>query len=167
RHTMEAVRDNDALAYDPGSGEHARTDASFSQPWGVLALAELGEFTEAIARGKEALRQLCAEFGRHGEAWAHVGVGRLYLIKGELPRAIEVLEQGLPLCEVGGDLVVYFSRTASSLGLAYALSGRLDEGIALLERSARHAESLGFAYSHALVMTTLAEARLLARRVQG
>jgi tetratricopeptide (TPR) repeat protein len=151
---MEAVRDNDGLAT-------IRTDASFSQIWGVLALAELGEFAEAIARGETALRVLTAEFGHHGEAWARLGIGRLHVLKGDLPRAIEVLERGLPLCEVGGDLAVYFSRTASSLGSAYALSGRLPEALPLLERANRHAESLGFAYGHALVLTALAEARLL------
>ena len=148
------------------SGELLRLNVSFSRTWGVLALAELGEFAEAIARGDEALRVSDAEFGRHADAWAHLGVGRLYLVKGDLTRAIEVLERGLPLCEAGGELAVYFSRTAASLGGAYALSGRLDEAVSLLERADRHADSIGFAYGHALVVTTLAEATLLAGDVE-
>jgi hypothetical protein len=83
-------------------------------------------------RGAEALQVSAAELGRHGDVWAHLGVGRLYLVKSDLARAIAVLERGLPMCEVGGDLAVYFSRTAASLGGAYALAGRLDEALELL-----------------------------------
>jgi ATP/maltotriose-dependent transcriptional regulator MalT len=83
-------------------------------------------------------------------------------VKSDFERAIAVLEQGLPMCEVGGDLAVYFSRTAASLGGAYALAGRLDEAVAILDRADRHAASIGFAYGHALVVATLAEAKLLA-----
>ena len=52
----------------------------------------------------------------------------------------------------------YFSRTAASLGGAYALAGGSTRPSALLERADRHAESIGFAYGHALVIATLAEA---------
>ena len=181
RRAMEAVRENDALApgalpSPPGPADHVADrlavrqlplgqdrihNLSFSRIWGVLALAEVGEFDEAIRRGDEALRVSAAELGRHGDVWAHLGVGRLYLVKSDLARAIEVLEKGLPMCEVGGDLAVYFSRTAASLGGAYALAGRLEEAVSILERADRHAGSIGFAYGHALVIATLAEAKLL------
>ena len=114
------------------------------------------------SHGSGGLQVSGAEFGRHGDAWACLGAGRLHLVKGDVAPAIEVLERGLPLCEAGGDLEVYFSRTAASLGGAYALAGRLDDAVRLLERADRHAESLGFAYGHALVIATLAEAKLLA-----
>jgi DNA-binding SARP family transcriptional activator len=178
RQAMEAVRENDALARGaPRSpagaadrpavqelplGQDRIHNLSFSRIWGVLALAELGEFDEAMRRGDEALRVSAAELGRHGDVWAHLGVGRLYLVKSDFERAIAVLERGLPMCEVGGDLAVYFSRTAASLGGAYALAGRLDEAVAILDRADRHAGSIGFAYGHALVVATLAEAKLLA-----
>jgi DNA-binding SARP family transcriptional activator len=165
RQTMKSIRENDALAHGTVAAA-ARANVSFSRIWGVLALAELGEFGEAIGRGAEALRVSAAEFGRHGEAWAHLGVGRLYLVKSDLARAIEVLEHGLPLCEAEGDLAVYFSRTAASLGGAYALSGKLEEALSLLERADRHAGSIGLAYGHALVVATLAEAQLLASEAE-
>jgi DNA-binding SARP family transcriptional activator len=177
RRALEAVRENDALARGtPPSptgaveqpavqelpfGQDRIHNLSFSRIWGVLALTELGEFGEAMRRGDEALRVSAAELGRHGDVWAHLGVGRLYLVKSDLARAITVLERGLPMCEVGGDLAVYFSRTAASLGGAYALAGRLDEALEILDRADRHAGSIGFAYGHALVVATLAEAKLL------
>jgi DNA-binding SARP family transcriptional activator len=151
---MEAVRENDALAQTLVPSKLVRAELSFLTVWGVLTLAELGQFAEALVRGDKALQVSAAELGRHDEVWARLGVGRLYLVKGEPSRAIEVLGRSLPLCEVGGDLAVYFSRTASSLGLAYALSGRLREAVPLLERADRHAESLGFAYGHSQVLTT-------------
>ena len=183
RQAMEAVRENDVLARDTAAGSSGTLDTpavqqlplrqdrihnlSFSRVWGVLSLTELGEFDEAMHRGDEALQVSAAELGRHGDVWAHLGVGRLYLVKSDLARAIAVLERGLPMCEVGGDLAVYFSRTAASLGGAYALAGRLDEALELLDRADRHAESIGFAYGHALVVATLAEARLLANDVHA
>ena len=183
RRAMEAVRENDVLAggtptnpigardrpavQELPPGQDRIHNLSFTRIWGVLALAELGEFPEAIRRGEEALRVSAAELGRHGEVWAHLGVGRLYFVKSDLPRAIEVLERGLPLCEVGGDLAVYFSRTAASLGGAYALVGRLEEAVAMLERADRHAGAIGFAYGHALVVATLGEAKLLGGHVDA
>ena len=176
REAMEAVRENDALARGTPSptgaverpavqqlplGQDRIHNLSFSRIWGVLALTELGEFDEAMRRGDEALRVSAAELGRHGDVWAHLGVGRLYLVKSDLERAITVLERGLPMCEVGGDLAVYFSRTAASLGGAYTLAGRLDEALEILDRADRHAGSIGFAYGHALVVATLAEAKLV------
>jgi len=183
REAMEAVRENDALALgtpvrpigprdrpavqELPAGQDRVHNLSFTRIWGVLALAELGEFAEAVRRSDEALRVSAAELGRHGDVWAHLGVGRLYLVKSDFTRAIEVLEQGLPMCEVGGDLAVYFSRTATSLGGAYALAGRLEEAVAMLERADRHAGSIGFAYGHALVVATLGEAKLLGGHVDA
>ena len=56
-------------------------------------------------------------------------------------------------------------RTAASLGGAYALSGRPDEAVSLLERAIVHAESIGFMYGHSLVVATLAEAHLRASQL--
>jgi DNA-binding SARP family transcriptional activator len=168
RLAMESVRENDAIARE--TRERPRSvsvNISFSRTWGVLALAELGEFAEAITRGDEALQRSAGENGPHGDVWARLGVGRLYLVKGDLARAIEVLEPGMPICEAEGDLGVYFSRAAATLGGAYALSGRLDEALSLLDRADRHAETIRFAYGHALVVATLAEAKLLAGDVSG
>jgi tetratricopeptide (TPR) repeat protein len=160
RGAIGAVRENDALA--SGAPQIGADRVCYSWFYGILALTELGEFAEALVRGEQMLGVSAAESGRRAQVWAHLGVGRLCLVKGELPRAIEVLEWCLPLCEVGGDLAVYFYRAASSLGSAYALSGRIQEAIPLLERADSHAD----AYGHAVILTALAEARLLAGDIQ-
>src|SRR5262249_32053021 len=76
RQVMESVRENDLIDRRVVLQGQARGNIPFSRIWGVLALAELGEFAEAIAQGEETLRVSAAQFGRHSEVWAHLGVGR-------------------------------------------------------------------------------------------
>jgi tetratricopeptide (TPR) repeat protein len=166
RRTIETARRNDTLRLrvdDP----HGPPNVAFARIWSVLAMAEIGEFSEGAVIGEAIVAGAVTHGRRHEEVWARLGLGRLYVVQGVWKRAIEVLEPGLPLSETSSDLAVYFSRTASSLGDAYMRSGRGAEGLALLERAAGHAASLGFSYSQALVVGMLGEARLLAGDVDG
>ncbi len=63
------------------------------------------------------------------------------MVQADFPGAIDVLEGALPLCREG-EFAVYFSQVASPLGLAYAVSGRVDEGIALLQQAVTHASAI-------------------------
>ena len=108
--------------------------------WLVLCHAELGEFAAGTARGAEALRLAAQVPGEHERLWSRVGVGRLRVMRGDLAAAIELLEPVLPLC--GGEFAIYLSRAASSLGIAYAASGRLAEGLTLLERAVDRAKAI-------------------------
>ena len=63
-----------------------------------------------------------------------LGVGIAYLRKGDLGAAMAVLERGLESCRVA-DIPVQFPLVASPLGLAYVLSGRIAEGVSLLEQA--------------------------------
>ena len=134
--------------------------------WLALSLAELGEFGEGVIAADEALAIAETDHHAHDVSWACTGAGRLRLVKGDLAQAITVLERGLPLCKHGGELVIYVSRIAASLGLAYALSGRLDAGLALLEEAVAAGESLRFTYAQSLAVASLAEGHLLAGRVE-
>ena len=51
---------------------------------------------------------------------------------------------------------------ASALGYAYALTGRVGDGVALLEQALRQAEALKVVYRYALWLAWLGEAYLLA-----
>src|SRR5262249_4650748 len=87
----------------------------------------------------------------------------LCLWQGDVHRAVPVLEQGLKRCEVIQSST-YFLLTASSLGYAYALAGRVVEALALLERVLEEAERSGGLQEQALYVAWLSEASLLAGR---
>ncbi|MBI3329574.1 MAG: AAA family ATPase [Nitrospinae bacterium] len=129
----------------------------------VWCLAELGEFTEGIARGEEAVRIAEAIDQSQGLIMAYRGPAFLYLIKGDLHRAIPLLERCLGLCQEA-DLPGFFPWIASSLGYAYALSGRFAEAIPLLEQAVERPGSTG-RVGHALRVAYLSEAYLLVNRM--
>jgi tetratricopeptide (TPR) repeat protein len=129
----------------------------------ALCLTERGEFTEAIARGDEAVRiaETVTSTGSLAPAWISVGIP--YLRKGDFPRAIAALERALGICQAA-DLAGLIARTAGHLGSAYALSGRLAEAMPLLNQALEHAGS-NRAYE-AFFTASLGEAELLAGRVE-
>lgn len=130
--------------------------------WLILSLAELGEFPEALRVANETLGLADATRNATDLLFACLSAGRVYLVKGDLPNAISTLEQALPLCQTDGDCFIYRSRVATSLGLADVLSGRTDEGLALLHEAVAADRSLRFAYSQSLTLANLAEGHLLA-----
>ncbi len=128
--------------------------------WLTLFHAERGEFEAGAAEGDIAMRLAvqprCSE---HEVLWSRLGVGRLQVVRGDLVGAIETLTPALPLCK--GDLTIYFPRVASSLGAAYAGTGRIDEGIVLLQQADEHARVIGHVFGHALVLAQFGRALLL------
>ena len=137
--------------------------AVFSRTWLVWCLAELGELTEGIARGEEGVRIAEAVDQPFGVILAYFGVGLLYLRKGDLHKAVPLLERGLGLCRVY-NLRIWFPFIASALGYAYALSGRVTEGLHLLEQAMEQAESMGIRAWQSRWITWLSQAHLLAGR---
>ena len=124
-------------------------------------LAELGRFPEATAIGEDGIR--LGEVSNHTTslAWAYWGTGHAHLRKGELSSSITWLERALG--SVRGPL--YFPYVATSLGSAFTLSGRLADGLALLERAVEQNIATGFLPHHALTVTFLGEAYLAAGRL--
>jgi tetratricopeptide (TPR) repeat protein len=90
-------------------------------------------------------------------------LGLLSLTKGDLAHAIRVLDQGLTCCRAT-DNKDWSRWIAAALGHAYALTGRLTEGCALLEEVLREDLRTGALYAHADHRTRLSEACLLAGR---
>jgi class 3 adenylate cyclase/tetratricopeptide (TPR) repeat protein len=132
--------------------------------WLALCHAELGEFEEGTARGKEAMR-LTARLGNseseYEQLWSRLGLGRLYVVQGNFTSAIELLEPALLLCEKP-DFAVFFQRIACSLGVAYAKADRIEVGLALLRRAVSQSRGIGFVFGRALALSQLGEALLLA-----
>ncbi|MGH8070847.1 MAG: ATP-binding protein [Candidatus Entotheonellia bacterium] len=103
-------------------------------------LAELGEFAEGITYGEEAIRIAEAVDHPLSRVLTYWEMGDLYLYKGDLPKAISLLERGRELCQTL-DILLFFPHVASALGAACALSGRIAEALPLLEQAVEQAPS--------------------------
>jgi DNA-binding SARP family transcriptional activator len=127
----------------------------------ACCLAELGEFGEGLACGARALR-LAGEIDRaYALVHACFGTGIVYLRKGELDRAVSLLERGQDLCR-GRDFPFVAAANESLLGYAYLLKDQLARALPLLEEAVETFTSrMGGA---ALPMLHLAECYLKAGR---
>ena len=141
----------------------AALPAVTSRAYLVGCLAELGEFGEGIGVGEEAIK--IAETANHpfslGQALLNLGV--LYLRKGELRLATALLERGPGLSGVS-KVSALAAGIAAALGYARALSGRVKEGIPLLEAGVEQAGANRITARHSLWVAWLAEAYMLAGR---
>jgi class 3 adenylate cyclase/tetratricopeptide (TPR) repeat protein len=133
--------------------------ASWSRVWLALALANQGRFAEAISHAEEALR--LAEKADHPftVAEALTAVGGVYLVQGDLDRAIRAEERGLVVIR---EWKLQPWATLSQLGYAYALSDRLPEARRLLEEVVRGATTMNsMGVGRALQLAWLGEVNLL------
>jgi class 3 adenylate cyclase/tetratricopeptide (TPR) repeat protein len=129
----------------------------------VRCLAEVGEFSEGIERGEEGVK--LAEQIDHPLSLTqmYLGLGHLYLRKGDVIKALPVLERGLAVGKLW-NISLLTSTLICAVGHAYALTGRLVEGLPLLAEGVQLAESRGSLLGHALRVTWLAEGYLLGGR---
>lgn len=124
-------------------------------------LAQLGAFVEGISNGEEGVRiaeEANLPFAVIIACW---GVGEIYLLRGDFPKAIAVLERSLGLCQ-DTHIPHLFPRVASLLGYAYALSGQITEALPLLEQAVKQNASMQMMAFHPLFLSRLSEAYLLA-----
>jgi DNA-binding NtrC family response regulator/tetratricopeptide (TPR) repeat protein len=134
-----------------------------SRVWLVLCLSELGEFREGIAVAEEGLRMAEAADHPLSLTSGYAALSRLYLGKGDLARAVPALERGLALCGTW-HIRLWEPVFRSWLGHAYALGGRLTDGLPLLEQAIEQQISMGRMASHSARLTSLGEAYLIAGR---
>jgi tetratricopeptide (TPR) repeat protein len=133
----------------------------YSYTWLVASLAELGAFAEGIACSEEVV-WIAESVNQPGSVIsASFSTGLLYLRKGDFHKAIAMLARGLELSQVW-DFRTWATLTASHLGYAYALSGRVAEAVPLLEQTV----GMNFSASgrNTNRITYLSEAYLLAGR---
>jgi tetratricopeptide (TPR) repeat protein len=94
-------------------------------------LSQLGQFDEAIGHGEAAVR--IAEAADHPFTLVRTlfNLGLAHLRRGDLPRPTRVLDRCLDLCRTW-QFVVGTPVLTATLGAAYALAGRADEGLPLV-----------------------------------
>lgn len=120
-------------------------------------LSNMGEFTDAEARGEEAKR--IAQASDHLPSQFHgvLGLGFAYVYKEQAVRAVPLLEEGYRLYE-RGNFETWFALIASLLGAAYVGSGRMADGVRLLEDAVKSGEMMGRMEGHGFRVAMLAEA---------
>jgi class 3 adenylate cyclase/tetratricopeptide (TPR) repeat protein len=129
----------------------------------ALALAERGEFVEAIARGTEAIQIAEAVGHSFSVAETYRRMGHLHLRQGNLQEATLTLEHALEICQ-GMDSPPLFHAVRSTLDYVYALSGRSNVGIPHLEEAVERPVVAGSNEGQASQTIWLSEAYLLAGR---
>jgi class 3 adenylate cyclase/tetratricopeptide (TPR) repeat protein len=135
-----------------------------AQNYLVWCLGEIGAFAEGVARG-EALVRMAAEADHPFVLInASFGVSGLYLCKGELVKAIPLLERCVGLSQAW-NIQVPFPILASQLGWAYAWSGRIAEAVPLLGQAVERAAAMALSWCQSLRVAWLSGAHLLADRI--
>jgi tetratricopeptide (TPR) repeat protein len=153
-----------AVAHDPLGARLGNILTSvISRFWLAWSLAERGEFAEAITLAEEAGR-FAEGAGSYNRAFACLLLGLVHLDKGDIHRAIPPLERGLQECQVA-QVALVLPLTASWLGLAYALSGRMAEGLPLLEQAVEQAASFIRGWQSPVIIN-LGQGYLLAGRLE-
>jgi class 3 adenylate cyclase/tetratricopeptide (TPR) repeat protein len=128
-------------------------------------LGDRGEFPEGIAHGQEGIRLAEALDHPYSVAFVCWVLANLQIARGELSRAVGLIERGLALSREW-NLTILSVQHTGSLGYVYALSGRVDEGIPLLEHALGAIETMGFGVHLPRFLVHLGEAYVLADRLE-
>jgi transcriptional regulator with AAA-type ATPase domain/tetratricopeptide (TPR) repeat protein len=123
--------------------------------------ANLGRFEEGIACAEEGIQLAEAVDHPYFVLGVSLYLGQLLLARGEYRRALGVLER---VARLVPQRTMFAFAYAGELGYAYAVSARLDEGIALLENNVRELEALGHTVGQSSSVVYLGEAYVLADR---
>jgi tetratricopeptide (TPR) repeat protein len=133
---------------------------------GLLAwsLGDLGAFVEGRVYADEAIALAEARNQPWSQGVAQNYLGHFYLGQGDMRTAITLLERCRALVE-RWELPRLSTFTASLLGAAYALSGRVAESLPLLEQAGAELGSEG-AGTEARIAIPLSEGYLMAGRIE-
>jgi tetratricopeptide (TPR) repeat protein len=135
----------------------------FCRTWWAWCAAETGRFETGLARATEGLRIAEAADHPYSLVFGCRGVSHIHMARGDLEAAIVFLERGLALCRTWG-FPTLLAGVAPSLGSAYALSGHVEEGLALLEPAVALATERNLKFSLSLWLSHLSRVYLLAGR---
>jgi len=105
---------------------------AWPQAWLALVFAHLGRFSDAIARADDAVRIAESAGHPHTVIEAYGALGGVRLEKGDLTTALRAFEKAMELLRARN---ARDPNTLSGLGYVYALSGRVGDGLSLLDES--------------------------------
>jgi class 3 adenylate cyclase/tetratricopeptide (TPR) repeat protein len=137
--------------------------AGWPHSWLAIGLAMLGHFADAIRHGEAAVQIAELADHPHSRIEAQAALGRVYLERGDLDRAIGLFELGLGPSVAWN---IWDSGVFSGLGYAYVLAGKVGEGLPLLREAVERGQSIdAMAVGHAVRLTRLGEGCLMAGRL--
>jgi predicted ATPase/DNA-binding winged helix-turn-helix (wHTH) protein len=139
--------------------------AVHSRAWLATCHAELGTFPEGAALGEEGL-QIAEAVAHPGSLiFALWGLGLLASRRGDLPRALPVLERAVGLCQ-DADRLVWFPETAAALGAAYTLDRRVADAVGLLTQAMEQITAMERVEGQVQCHLALGEAQALSGRLE-
>jgi tetratricopeptide (TPR) repeat protein len=169
RRSLALLQHNQAWTTGPLRQERIGTTGTSSVLWmGMLAAshAYLGNFTEA----RSAAAKACAiadEVNRpYDIALAYWYAGFVLSHQGKALEALAPLEHGFQVCR-SAQINFLIPVLSNSLGYAYALSGRAEEGIGLLGKALGFSQAAKFHYGVAWSTTYLGLAKVHVGRFDG
>ena len=126
----------------------------------VQCLAATGQFRDGITYAEEGI-QIAEEVGDASVIiYVNCSLAFLYILKGDLDKAIPLLERALTTCRVS-NILVYIPFVSSRLGFAYTNAGRVVEGLPFLEQGVEDSASAGRLAFLSLSTAWLSEGHLL------
>jgi class 3 adenylate cyclase/tetratricopeptide (TPR) repeat protein len=137
-----------------------------NRTWLAMVLAECGHFSAGMRHAKRALE--IAEGAEHplSEVLGWLSIGHVLLRKREIEGAVSAMERGLDLCD-RWSFRVWRPRLASALGVAYARSGRAEQGLQLALQSVSDAEQMRLISDRPGLLVRLGQVSLLARQPEA
>jgi class 3 adenylate cyclase/tetratricopeptide (TPR) repeat protein len=135
---------------------------------GLLArtLAERGYFDEGDAFGQDAIR-LAEEYDHpFSLCWECFELARVKSLRGELSQAAGLLERALAQCH-RWKIGVLTPILTALLGYVYALSGRVEKGMLVLQQAMTDYESYGIEHFFSISVTQFGEVCLLADQTEN
>jgi class 3 adenylate cyclase/tetratricopeptide (TPR) repeat protein len=165
--TVAEVPEDDAGAmhFRPTQTGSSAGFRAVSLGWLARCLAETGDFEEALAHGRDAVRiaeGLDHPYSLVSACW---GLGYVHAVQGEVDRAVPVLERALATAREAR-ATRRLPQVMRALGPAYARSGRPADGIALLEEALRIEDVIGLVVGRSNTLAGLGEAYLIAGRAE-
>jgi class 3 adenylate cyclase/tetratricopeptide (TPR) repeat protein len=106
-----------------------------------MAQGRLGRLAEGLENARGALRIAESAGDLHDLSLAHNALGFVHFQKGEFENAARVLERGFEICEHAA-LAVTLKGIGIDLGRTYIYSGRIDEGLRLIQQTLQRAEEV-------------------------
>jgi class 3 adenylate cyclase/tetratricopeptide (TPR) repeat protein len=169
RRSVAVLEDNMAWIDGPLRQRRIGTTGTGSVLWlGMLGASHgrLGNFATATDTAKKACL-IADEVRRPADiALAYWWAGFISEHRGDVPMALQYLEHGFNVCRAS-QINYLLPILSTSLGYTYALAGRTEQGIPLLERALAFNRGAKFTYGEAWSSVYLGFAKLLDNRYEG